>query len=50
MHTLLDKRGGIPVQIHVGDGRWHDSNILDDYVVELVGKKLKQSMLIEVFE
>lgn len=29
MHTLLDLRGSIPVQIHVSDGRWHDSNMLD---------------------
>lgn len=34
MHTLLDLRGGIPVQIHVSDGRWHDSNMLDKIVVE----------------
>lgn len=34
MHTLLDLRGGIPVQIHVSDGRWHDSNMLDKLVVE----------------
>ena len=34
MHTLLDLRGDIPVQIHVSDGRWHDSNMLDKLVVE----------------
>ena len=34
MHALLDLRGGIPVQIHVSDGRWHDSNMLDKLVVE----------------
>lgn len=34
MHALLDLRGGIPVQIHVSDGRWHDSNMLDKIVVE----------------
>ncbi|MBP5497104.1 MAG: transposase [Bacteroidales bacterium] len=34
MHKLLDLRGGIPVQIHVSDGRWHDSNMLDKLVVE----------------
>ena len=34
MHALLDLRGGISVQIHVSDGRWHDSNMLDKLVVE----------------
>lgn len=34
MHTLLDLRGGVPVQIHVSDGRWHDSNMLVKLVVE----------------
>ena len=29
MHTLLDLRGGIPANIHITDGRWHDSNELD---------------------
>ncbi len=29
MHTLLDLRGPIPVQIHITDGKWHDSNMLD---------------------
>lgn len=29
MHTLLDLRGSIPANIHVTDGRWHDSNELD---------------------
>ena len=29
MHTLIDLRGGIPTQIHITDGRWHDSNMLD---------------------
>lgn len=33
-HTLLDLRGGIPDQIYVSDGRWHDSNMLDMLVVE----------------
>ncbi|MFR9540421.1 MAG: IS4 family transposase [Rikenellaceae bacterium] len=28
-HTLLDLRGGIPVFIHITDGKWHDSNALD---------------------
>lgn len=27
MHTLLDLRGPIPAQIHITDGKWHDSNI-----------------------
>ena len=30
MHTLLDLRGSIPANIHVTDGKWHDSNELDD--------------------
>ncbi len=29
MHTLLDLRGGIPANIHIMDGKWHDSNELD---------------------
>ena len=29
MHTLIDLRGSIPTQIHITDGRWHDSNMLD---------------------
>lgn len=29
MHTLLDLRGSIPANIHVTDGKWHDSNELD---------------------
>lgn len=29
MHTLLDLRGSIPTNIHVTDGKWHDSNELD---------------------
>ncbi len=29
MHTLLDIRGGIPANIHITDGKWHDSNALD---------------------
>lgn len=27
MHTLLDLRGPIPAQIHITDGKWHDSNM-----------------------
>ena len=29
MHTIIDLRGSIPVFIHITDGRWHDSNVLD---------------------
>lgn len=29
MHTLLDLHGSIPANIHITDGRWHDSNELD---------------------
>jgi len=29
MHTLLDLRGSIPSFIHVTDGKYHDSNVLD---------------------
>ena len=29
MHTLLDFRGSIPANIHITDGKWHDSNELD---------------------
>lgn len=29
MHTIIDLRGGIPVFIHITDGHWHDSNVLD---------------------
>lgn len=29
MHTLLDLRGRIPTFIHISDGTWHDSNLLD---------------------
>lgn len=34
MHALLDLRGSIPVQIHISDGRWHDSNMLDELKIE----------------
>lgn len=27
MHTLLDLKGPIPAQIHITDGKWHDSNM-----------------------
>jgi len=29
IHTLLDLRGSIPVFIHITDGKYHDSNVLD---------------------
>lgn len=29
MHTLLDLHGSIPANIHITDGRWHDSNELE---------------------
>jgi len=29
VHTLLDLRGSIPAFIHVTDGKYHDSNVLD---------------------
>jgi hypothetical protein len=29
MHTQLDLRGSIPANIHITDGKWHDSNELD---------------------
>ena len=34
MHTLLDLRGSIPANIHITDGRWHDSNELGVLVPE----------------
>lgn len=34
MHTLLDVRGSIPANIHITDGKWHDSNELDNIVPE----------------
>lgn len=34
MHTIIDLRGSIPVFIHITDGRWHDSNVLD--LIEVV--------------
>ncbi|MEO6685044.1 MAG: IS4 family transposase [Dyadobacter sp.] len=33
IHTLLDLRGNIPSFIHVTDGKYHDSNILDELLV-----------------
>ena len=34
MHTLLDLRGGIPANIHITDGKWHDSNELNVLIPE----------------
>ena len=34
MHTLLDLRGSIPATIHITDGKWHDSNELDEIMPE----------------
>lgn len=34
MHTLLDLRGSIPIFILVTDGKYHDSNVLDQIVYE----------------
>ena len=34
MHTLLDLRGSIPANIHITDGKWHDSNELDNLTPE----------------
>lgn len=34
MHTLLDLRGSIPANIHITDGKWHDSNELDEITPE----------------
>lgn len=34
MHTLLDLRGSIPSNIHITNGRWHDSNELDILIPE----------------
>ena len=34
MHTLLDLRESIPTNIHITDGKWHDSNELDEIVPE----------------
>jgi len=30
MHTLIDLRGSIPMFIHITDGKYHDSNALDE--------------------
>jgi len=44
MHALLDLRGSIPAQIHISDGKWHDStsNVRSDYAVRLTGMRSKK--------
>ncbi len=34
MHTLLNLRGIILANIHITDAKWHDSNELDEIVLE----------------
>lgn len=34
MHTLLDLRGSIPVNIHITDGKWHDDNMWELLPIE----------------
>ena len=34
MHTLLDLRGSIPVNIHITDGKWHDNNMWSQIPIE----------------
>jgi len=34
VHTLLDLRGSIPVNIHITDGRWHDNNMWRQLPIE----------------
>lgn len=34
MHTLLDLRGNIPVNIHITDGKWHDDNMWELLPIE----------------
>jgi hypothetical protein len=33
IHTLLDLRGNIPAFIHITDGKYQDSNVLDELVI-----------------
>ena len=35
MHTVLSLSGSIPIQIHITDGLWHDSNMLDLLQIEV---------------
>ena len=32
MHTIIDLRGNIPTFIHITDGKYHDSNVLDEII------------------
>jgi hypothetical protein len=32
IHTMLDLRGSIPTFIFITDGKYHDSNVLDEFV------------------
>ena len=34
MHTLLDLRGDIPVNIYITDGKWHDNNMWQHIAIE----------------
>ena len=34
MHTLLDLRGSIPINIHITDGKWHDNNMWAQLPIE----------------
>ena len=34
MHTLLDLRGSIPVNIYITDGKWHDNNMWQHIAIE----------------
>lgn len=34
VHTLLDLRGSIPVNIHITDGKWHDNNMWAQLPIE----------------
>lgn len=34
VHTLLDLRGSIPVNIYITDGKWHDNNIWSQLPIE----------------
>lgn len=32
MHSMIDLRGSIPTFIFITDGKYHDSNILDEII------------------
>ena len=34
VHTLLDLRGSIPINIHITDGKWHDNNMWAQLPIE----------------